>query len=104
MFFQISYSLRFSSAIPGGFGCVKLDGRMSAIQKAAAIQKFNTNPDVNVFLISLKAGGVALNLTIANYCFLMDPCKLLLLLPLPLPFPLPLSFTTPSFPSVNLSS
>jgi hypothetical protein len=28
---------------------------------------------MNVLLISLKAGGVALNLTAANHIFLMDP-------------------------------
>ena len=32
-----------------------------------------TNPKVTVFLISLKAGGVALNLTEASHCFIMDP-------------------------------
>eukprot|EP01102_Stenamoeba_stenopodia_P018745 TRINITY_DN6935_c0_g2_i1.p1 TRINITY_DN6935_c0_g2~~TRINITY_DN6935_c0_g2_i1.p1 ORF type:complete len:393 (+),score=78.42 TRINITY_DN6935_c0_g2_i1:78-1181(+) len=56
-----------------GFGCVKLDGRMNQVQKAAAINKFNNDSGTYVFLISLKAGGVALNLTVANYCFLMDP-------------------------------
>jgi DNA repair protein RAD16 len=38
-----------------------------------AIEKFNTDPDCCVFLISLKAGGLALNLTVAQNCFLMDP-------------------------------
>ena len=37
------------------------------------IQSFNTDPDMNVLLISLKAGGVALNLTAANHIFIMDP-------------------------------
>lgn len=32
-----------------------------------------TDPTVTVFLISLKAGGVALNLTEASRCFIMDP-------------------------------
>ena len=31
------------------------------------------NGDAQIFLISLKAGGVGLNLTAANYIFLMDP-------------------------------
>lgn len=38
-----------------------------------AIDKFNNDPETTVFLISLKAGGIALNLTVANYCFLLDP-------------------------------
>jgi SNF2 family DNA or RNA helicase len=36
-----------------------------------AVSEFKENPDVTVLLISLKAGGVALNLTVANYIFLM---------------------------------
>ena len=32
-----------------------------------------TLTDVRIFLMSLKAGGVALNLTAASHCFLMDP-------------------------------
>lgn len=31
------------------------------------------NPGVTVFLVSLKAGGVALNLTEASRVYLMDP-------------------------------
>jgi SNF2 family DNA or RNA helicase len=37
------------------------------------VDKFQTNPDVKVFLISLKAGGVGLNLTAAEYVFILDP-------------------------------
>lgn len=57
----------------GGFGAVKLDGRMNAVQRSYVIDQFNTDPGTTVLLISLKAGGVALNLTAASYCFLMDP-------------------------------
>jgi SNF2 family DNA or RNA helicase len=37
------------------------------------IDAFNADPSVRVFLMSLKAGGVALNLTAANHVMLMDP-------------------------------
>ncbi|MDR1171825.1 MAG: DEAD/DEAH box helicase [Bacteroidales bacterium] len=37
------------------------------------IDRFNQCPDVPFFLISLKAGGVGLNLTAADYVFLLDP-------------------------------
>jgi len=57
----------------GGFKCVKLDGRMNLKAKNVAIQQFHDDPDTCVFLISLKAGGLALNLTVASYCYLMDP-------------------------------
>jgi len=36
------------------------------------LERFKRGPDP-VFLISLKAGGFGLNLTEADYCFLLDP-------------------------------
>jgi hypothetical protein len=46
---------------------VKLEGSMSLEQRNRTIDEFTHNPDVVVFLMSLKAGGVALNLTAARY-------------------------------------
>ena len=43
------------------------------IQRQKSIEYFMTNPDVEVFLVSLKAGGVALNLTEASRVFIVDP-------------------------------
>ncbi|HZL11955.1 MAG TPA: DEAD/DEAH box helicase [Prolixibacteraceae bacterium] len=37
------------------------------------IQQFQEDPDNHIFLISLKAGGVGLNLTSADYVFIIDP-------------------------------
>ncbi|KAA0169554.1 hypothetical protein FNF28_01998 [Cafeteria roenbergensis] len=56
-----------------GVRCVKLDGRMSLPARDRIIQAFDSDPSVLVFLISLKAGGVALNLTAASRTFLLDP-------------------------------
>ena len=56
-----------------GFNVVKLDGRMGPQQRDTAIQMFMTDPSITVFLVSLKAGGVALNLTEASRVFIMDP-------------------------------
>ncbi|KAG0046707.1 DNA repair protein rad16 [Gryganskiella cystojenkinii] len=56
-----------------GFKCVKLDGHMTPYQRDASIKKFTDDPTVTVFLISLKAGGVALNLTAASRVFICDP-------------------------------
>ncbi|KAF7724472.1 DNA repair protein rad16 [Apophysomyces ossiformis] len=56
-----------------GFNCIRLDGTMSPLQRDAAINCFMTKPSVTVFLISLKAGGVALNLTEASRVFICDP-------------------------------
>lgn len=55
-----------------GFRCVHIYGSMPISQRKAAIEAFNSNKDITVFLISLKAGGVALNLTEATRVFLMD--------------------------------
>ncbi|KAI8820231.1 SNF2 family N-terminal domain-containing protein [Fimicolochytrium jonesii] len=56
-----------------GFNVVKLDGRMGPMQRDTVIKQFMTDPNVTVFLVSLKAGGVALNLTEASRVFVMDP-------------------------------
>lgn len=45
---------------------------MTPQQRDATIQHFMKNTQVTVFLISLKAGGVALNLTEASRVFMMD--------------------------------
>ncbi len=49
------------------------DGSTSAPDREKAIQNFQKNDEVRVFLISLKAGGVGLNLTAADYVYIVDP-------------------------------
>ena len=56
-----------------GFNTVMLDGSMSPAQRQKSIDHFMKNADVEVFLVSLKAGGVALNLTEASRVFIVDP-------------------------------
>lgn len=48
-----------------------LDGKTR--DRAACVERFQTMPKVQLFLISLKAGGVGLNLTAADYVFILDP-------------------------------
>ncbi len=48
-----------------------LDG--STKNREAEVEKFQHDESIKVFLISLKAGGVGLNLTAAEYVFLLDP-------------------------------
>ncbi|XP_051215699.1 DNA repair protein RAD16 [Lolium perenne] len=64
----IEFSLQRS-----GIKCVQLNGRMNLVEKGRAIDTFINDPDCRIFLMSLKAGGVALNLTVASHVFLMDP-------------------------------
>lgn len=56
---------------PLGIRYEYLDGRTRARQERVA--RFQEDPDIPVFLISLKAGGTGLNLTAADYVFLLDP-------------------------------
>ncbi|GGK89088.1 SNF2-related protein [Rufibacter glacialis] len=48
-----------------------LDG--STKDRQAQVANFQNDPKLPVFLISLKAGGVGLNLTAADYVFILDP-------------------------------
>ena len=49
------------------------DGSTSAQDREKAIQSFQRDDTRRVFLISLKAGGVGLNLTAADYVYIVDP-------------------------------
>ncbi len=48
-----------------------LDGRTR--DRSACVDRFQNDPEAKLFLISLKAGGLGLNLTAAEYVFLLDP-------------------------------
>jgi superfamily II DNA or RNA helicase len=48
-----------------------LDGKTR--DRAAKVTRFQNDADCKLFLISLKAGGLGLNLTEAEYVFLLDP-------------------------------
>ena len=48
-----------------------LDGRTR--NRAERVERFQTDPTIPLFLISLKAGGLGLNLTSAGYVYLLDP-------------------------------
>jgi len=48
-----------------------LDGQTQ--DRAGPVERFQKNPDSKLFLISLKAGGLGLNLTAAEYVYLLDP-------------------------------
>jgi non-specific serine/threonine protein kinase len=49
------------------------DGSSTINEREAAIQRFQNEDSCRVFLISLKAGGVGLNLTAADYVYIVDP-------------------------------
>ena len=55
-----------------GFEYLYLDGQTPLEERQNLVDSFQTG-DSQFFLISLKAGGLGLNLTAANYVILMDP-------------------------------
>jgi SNF2 family DNA or RNA helicase len=50
-----------------------LTGSSTQKQRKEHVQKFQSNKDCRIFLISIKAGGTGLNLTEADYVFILDP-------------------------------
>jgi superfamily II DNA or RNA helicase len=48
-----------------------LDGKTK--DREARVERFQNDVDCKLFLVSLKAGGLGLNLTAADYVFLLDP-------------------------------
>jgi len=54
-----------------GWGYVMLDG--STQKRGELVDTFQDDPNIRVFLISLKAGGSGLNLTQAEYVYILDP-------------------------------
>ncbi len=50
-----------------------LDGKCSTKKREQSVNNFQNNDNLRVFLISLKAGGTGLNLTAADYVYLLDP-------------------------------
>ncbi|CAH1416677.1 unnamed protein product [Lactuca virosa] len=50
----------------------RLDGSMSLVSRDMAVKEFNTDPEVIVMLMSLKAGNVGLNMVAASHVILLD--------------------------------
>ncbi len=50
-----------------------LDGSMTPKARQSAVNRFQESESCRVFLISLKAGGFGLNLTAADYVYIVDP-------------------------------
>ena len=51
----------------------RLDGTMKREERAKAMDELKYNKSCEVLLVSLRAGGVGLNLTAAQRVYLMDP-------------------------------
>jgi hypothetical protein len=56
-----------------GINYCYLDGSTSLNKRKEQVDKFQEDENIKAFLISLKAGGVGLNLTTADYVYIVDP-------------------------------
>lgn len=56
-----------------GVNYAYLDGSTPATERKKIVDEFQKSTQIRIFLISLKAGGFGLNLTAADYVFLLDP-------------------------------
>ncbi|MBI2809422.1 MAG: DEAD/DEAH box helicase, partial [Candidatus Melainabacteria bacterium] len=56
-----------------GYTYEYLDGQTPAQERLERVNRFNADPKIPIFLISLKAGGTGLNLTGADYVIHYDP-------------------------------
>jgi SNF2 family DNA or RNA helicase len=57
-----------------GIPFASLEGSMTLRQRESALKRFLGNPDIEVFILNMRAGGVGLTLTAASHVFMMDPC------------------------------
>ncbi|KAL7678617.1 putative helicase, Zinc finger, RING-type, Zinc finger, RING/FYVE/PHD-type [Plasmopara halstedii] len=55
------------------FSHCKFDGGLNQEARERVLTKFTNDPNIEVLVISLKAGGVGLNLTCASVVILLDP-------------------------------
>jgi non-specific serine/threonine protein kinase len=75
VFSQFTQMLRLIEAefIKAGISYCYLDGSTTLPQRKEQVNKFQEDETIKAFLISLKAGGVGLNLTVADYVYIVDP-------------------------------
>ncbi|VDL80704.1 unnamed protein product [Nippostrongylus brasiliensis] len=55
-----------------GYSFKRLDGATPVMERQEMINEFNNDPEISVFLLSTRAGGLGINLTSANHIILHD--------------------------------
>ena len=71
--FTTLLTLAANSCRERGWNLLYLDGSTSLEQRAERVTRFQEDPQNCLFFLSLKAGGVGLNLTAADTVILLDP-------------------------------
>ena len=56
-----------------GFNYLRMDGGTNIKDRQSLVDRFNTDPDLHVFLLTTKVGGLGVNLTGANRVIIFDP-------------------------------
>lgn len=56
-----------------GFKYLRMDGSTSIKDRQTLVDRFNKDPDLHVFLLTTKVGGLGVNLTGANRVIIFDP-------------------------------
>jgi superfamily II DNA or RNA helicase len=57
----------------GGMGIPNLTMTGATVDRQALVRRFQTDSNVKAFIMTLKTGGTGLNLTAADYIFILDP-------------------------------
>jgi DNA excision repair protein ERCC-6 len=57
----------------GGFNYLRMDGSTNIKDRQTLVDRFNKDPDLHVFLLTTKVGGLGVNLTGANRVIIFDP-------------------------------
>jgi len=57
----------------GGFNYLRMDGGTNIKERQGLVDRFNNDPDLHVFLLTTKVGGLGVNLTGANRVIIFDP-------------------------------
>ena len=76
VFSQFTSSLQYLQEVlpKHGFQYRTLSGDMPMRRRAKALYDFQNDPPTTIFLLSMRAGAVGINLTQANRVFLLEPC------------------------------
>ena len=57
----------------GGFNYLRMDGNTNIKDRQSLVDRFNNDPNLHVFLLTTKVGGLGINLTGANRVIIFDP-------------------------------
>ena len=74
MFFQMTQIMNIMEdfLLYRGYKYLRLDGSTKADDRTALLHDFNSDPDLFVFILSTRAGGLGLNLQVADTVIIYD--------------------------------